>query len=143
MQLSLKLSALFVTLIGVVTAAPHPEYVVSDAEMNHWLSTTDAELTYVGKPYHPLSPREAQNTRVVYCNTRNFNVCGGSCTVYNGGATCLSAPGTQCLFATQNVGFCDRGGCGGSCNQFSSCGTRLDNGFCWTPGTASITVGPN
>lgn len=77
---------------------------------------------------------------VTYCSSRTQNVCGGACTVYNGGATCLAAPGTKCLAATNNVGFCDRGGCGGSCNQLSSCGTRLDNGFCFTPGTASIIV---
>ncbi|KAJ3826849.1 hypothetical protein F5880DRAFT_1541559 [Lentinula raphanica] len=78
---------------------------------------------------------------VVYCNTKTVNVCGGSCTVYNGGAKCLNAPGTNCLSATNNVGFCDRGGCGGSCNQFSTCGTRMDDNFCYTPGTNSINVG--
>ena len=106
----------------------------------HWIKTTDAELTVIGEPINPLAPRSAQNTMVTYCNPRIDNICGGSCSVYNGGATCLAAPGTSCLAATNNVGFCDRGGCGHSCNQLSTCGTRLDNGFCYTPGTQSILV---
>ena len=114
--------------------------IVSDSELLTWLSTTDAELTFVGAPINPLAPRSAQNTMVTYCNKRSNNVCGGSCTVYNGGAACLDAPGTSCLAAPHNFAFCDRGGCGGSCNQLSSCGTRLDNGFCYTPGTRSILV---
>lgn len=77
---------------------------------------------------------------VVYCSSRSNNVCGGACTVYNGGATCLDAPDTKCLMASANVAFCDRSGCGGDCNQLSSCGTRLDNNFCYTPGTKSIIV---
>ena len=106
----------------------------------HWIANTDAELTFIGKPLNPLAPRSAQDTMVTYCSHRVDNVCGGPCTVYNGGATCLTAPGTNCLAATTNVGFCDRAGCGHSCNQLSTCGTRLDNNFCFTPGTASILV---
>ncbi|KAI0739157.1 hypothetical protein C8Q80DRAFT_1222341 [Daedaleopsis nitida] len=108
--------------------------------MMHWLATTNAELTFIGKPINPLAARSAQTTIVTYCSQRIDNVCGGACTVYNGNHACLNAPNTNCLSATTNVGFCDRGGCGGSCNQFSTCGTRLDNGFCFTPGTASILV---
>ena len=108
--------------------------------MAHWLANTDAELTFLGEPINPLASRSAENTMVTYCNKRVNNVCGGSCTVYNGGAACLDAPGTSCLAATHNVGFCDRGGCGHSCNQLSTCGTRLDNGSCFTPGTQSILV---
>ena len=115
-------------------------YLVSHDEMMHWIKTTDADLTFIGEPINPLAPRSAQNTMVTYCNTRIDNICGGSCSVYNGGATCIAAPGTSCLAATNNVGFCDRGGCGHSCNQLSTCGTRLDNGFCYTPGTQSILV---
>jgi len=110
--------------------------------MSHWLANTEAKLTFIGKPMNPLSPRAAQDTTVTYCSDRIANFCGGACTVYTGGATCLAAPNTNCLAATNNVGFCDRGGCGGSCNQLETCGTTLDNGFCYTPGTASIAVGP-
>ena len=106
----------------------------------HWIATTDAELTFVGEPINPLTPRSAQITTVTYCNKRINDVCGGSCTVYSGGAACLDAPGTNCLSATNNVGFCDRGGCGHSCNQLSTCGTHLEKGFCFTPGTQSILV---
>ena len=111
--------------------------------MMNWLATTDAKLTYVGKPVNPLASRAAQDIMVTYCDSRSANVCGGTCVVYNGGATCIEASGTECLSATGNVGFCDRGGCGGSCNQLSTCGTRLDNDFCATPGTASINVPPS
>ncbi|EPT00543.1 hypothetical protein FOMPIDRAFT_1122259, partial [Fomitopsis schrenkii] len=120
---------------------------VSRDDMMNWLRTTDANLTFVGEPIpgvnapEGLASRDAQNTMVTYCTTRNDDVCGGTCAVYNGGPTCLSAPGTNCLSATNNVGFCDRSGCGHSCNQLSSCGTHLDSGFCYTPGTRSILVG--
>ncbi|KAH9913761.1 uncharacterized protein B0H18DRAFT_960153 [Fomitopsis serialis] len=116
--------ATFAALVAVVAAVPSPEVTTqlfTQEEMIAWLKTTDAELT--------LSATLSQN------------VCGGSCTVYNGSAKCLNAPDTQCLAATNNVGFCDKGGCGGSCNQLSTCGTHLDNGYCYTPGTKSINVG--
>ena len=118
--------------------------VTSIEQFKDWLANTDAKITYVGEPLgdlSTLSKRAALNTIVTYCSSKIDDLCGGSCTVYNGGSTCLSAPNTKCLSATNNVGFCDRGGCGGSCNQFSSCGTRLQNNFCYTPGTASILVG--
>ncbi|KAI5831844.1 hypothetical protein K523DRAFT_345779 [Schizophyllum commune Tattone D] len=117
--------------------------------MLHWLQTSDAELTFIGEPIpgvnapedHALDRRAALNTVVTYCNKRVNDVCGGACTVYNGQAKCLYAPGTNCLAATNNVGFCAGGSCGGGCNQLSTCGTRLGNGYCWTPGTNSIVVG--
>ena len=116
-------------------------YVISDAEMAHWLATTDAKLTFVGPPLNALSTQAAQSTTVTYCSSRVDNVCGGACTVYTGGPICLAAPSTVCLAATHNVGFCNKGGCGGKCNQYASCGTVLDSGFCYTPGTNSILVG--
>ncbi|KAJ3509170.1 hypothetical protein NLJ89_g5361 [Agrocybe chaxingu] len=143
------LAKLFVlaAMAVVGSASPTPEvvpasFIWTDAEFDHWLATTDAEITYYGNTApNPLAPRAALNTRVTYCSTRIENLCGGACTVYDGGATCLDAPNTNCLAATNNVGFCDRGGCGGSCHQLSTCGTRLDNNFCYTPGTRSIAVG--
>ncbi|KAH9846538.1 hypothetical protein C2E23DRAFT_574230 [Lenzites betulinus] len=136
------LASLTVVATPVPTTPEGESYLVSHAEMMHWLATTDAALTIIGEPINPLAPRSAQNTMVTYCSSRTQNVCGGACTFYNGGATCLNAPDTNCLAATNNVGFCDRAGCGGSCNQLSTCGTRLDNGFCFTPGTRSIIVSP-
>ncbi|KAJ2912386.1 hypothetical protein MD484_g8020, partial [Candolleomyces efflorescens] len=135
--------ALLVTT-AVASPTPVPADVVSNAELDHWLATTDAKLTFITDTdidtTNPLANRAALDTRVVYCSQRTVNVCGGACTVYQGNARCLDAPNTNCLFATTNVGFCDRAGCGGSCNQFSTCGTRLDGGFCYTPGTRSINV---
>ncbi|KAI0355824.1 hypothetical protein OH77DRAFT_1424080 [Trametes cingulata] len=114
-------------------------FVVSQAEMAHWLATTDAVLTFVGEAPNPLA---AQQTTVTYCSFRSGNVCGGECTVYRGGATCLDAPATECLSATADVSFCDRAGCSDLCNQLDSCATRLNDGFCFTPGTESIAVPP-
>ncbi|EJD50741.1 hypothetical protein AURDEDRAFT_57649, partial [Auricularia subglabra TFB-10046 SS5] len=115
--------------------------IMTESEMLTWLSTTSAKLTFIGDPIPKgVSKRVGGNVMVVYCSKRTQNVCGGPCTVYNGGATCLGAPDTNCLSATANVGFCSGSGCGGGCNQFASCGTRLDNNFCFTPGTKSIIV---
>ena len=121
---------------------------MSEDDFKDWLANTDADITYVGEPIDntrrsadpDTSLTKRANVMVTYYTKRTQNVCGGTCTVYNGGPTCLSAPGTSCLSATANVGFCDHGGCSGSCNEFASCGTRLNNNFCFTPGTKSIIV---
>ena len=137
---------------STITSLPITHFVwqsnlISVEQFKHWLATTDADVTFIGEPLgdlSDLSKRNALNTVVTYCNTQNDNVCTGLCTVYNGaGPVCLSAPGTACLFATNDVYFCntDGGECiNGSCNDFSSCGTVLDNGFCSTPNTNSIFV---
>ncbi|EIM85312.1 uncharacterized protein STEHIDRAFT_169287 [Stereum hirsutum FP-91666 SS1] len=165
MQFSTKLSTLFAA-VALVVAVASPTvvkativeqrttsefaardsneittFIVTEAEMKNWIATTDANLTFFGEPItYDIVPRSAQNTIVTYCSSRVGNVCGGQCSVYNGGATCLNAPDTQCLSATNNVGFCNTSGCGGICNQFSTCGVRLENNFCDTPGTESIIV---
>ncbi|KDR65941.1 hypothetical protein GALMADRAFT_1362442, partial [Galerina marginata CBS 339.88] len=117
-----------------------PSYLISVDKFNHWLATTDADITFIGEPINPLTPRAALDIMVTYCTARSADVCGGSCIVYNGGPACLAAPGTNCLAATANVGFCDRENCGNSCNSLDSCGTPLTNGFCFTPGTQGINV---
>ncbi|TRM60421.1 hypothetical protein BD626DRAFT_549727 [Schizophyllum amplum] len=157
MHFQLHLAAILALVVATAASptTPEPEIAttfLSEAEMIHWLQTTDAELTFIGEPIPgvnvpalddaDLARRAALSTTVVYCNRRVNGVCGGACTTYNGGAKCLNAPDTQCLHATHNVGFCAGKGCGGGCNQFSSCGTKLDGGFCYTPGTNSIVVGP-
>lgn len=114
---------------------------MSVAEMKNWLSTTSANLTFIGEPIESLGLSPFVTT-VTYCSTDTAGLCSGPCTVYTGGATCLNAPGTNCLSATTNVAFCDHAGCTGSCNVFDSCGTKLNNGFCATPGTKSISVPP-
>lgn len=113
--------------------------VVSVAEMKNWLATTDANLTFIGEPIENLGISPFVTT-VTYCSTRAGSLCSGPCTVFTGSNVCLNAPDTNCLSATGNVAFCDHAGCSGSCNNFNSCGTRLDNGFCATPGTKSISV---
>ncbi|TFK64314.1 hypothetical protein BDN72DRAFT_881575 [Pluteus cervinus] len=136
-------SALFAGLTFQTVNALPTSLVTTPAQLTKWISTTNANLTFTGNPINttkPLSKRQAQNVQVVYCDTKIGDSCGGNCVVYNGPNTCLDAPSTNCLMATADVGFCDRGGCGGSCNQFSSCGSTLNNGFCSTPGTASILV---
>ncbi|KAG6809748.1 hypothetical protein H0H92_014883 [Tricholoma furcatifolium] len=149
MYFSSLTSAIILAFASIAKCSPTAESPVSYQtieQFNEWLSTTDATITFVGEPIDKargvtLESRSALNTMVTYCTQRSGNICSGTCTVYNGGAACLSAPGTNCLSATNNVAFCDRGGCGGSCNNFANCGTRLDNNFCYTPGTNSIAVG--
>ncbi|KAG9223757.1 hypothetical protein CCMSSC00406_0004902 [Pleurotus cornucopiae] len=113
--------------------------VISEAELDHWLQTTNANLTFTGQSGKNPLRRDGQ-VRVVHCTNRQGPVCGGNCDVFEGTNTCIEASGTNCIMATANVAFCDRGGCGGSCNFIDSCGTRLDNNFCATPGTKSILV---
>ncbi|KAF8546825.1 hypothetical protein OG21DRAFT_1517871 [Imleria badia] len=117
-----------------------PMSIMSDEEMAYWIAHTDAQLTFIGDSINPLSSRSALTTTVTYCSTRIDNVCGGRCTVYTGSATCLNAPDTNCLAATKNVGFCNKSGCSGNCNQLSDCGVRMGSGYCYTPGTNSIAV---
>ncbi|KAH6910904.1 hypothetical protein BKA70DRAFT_1219990 [Coprinopsis sp. MPI-PUGE-AT-0042] len=114
------------------------EGIVTNEELDHWIATTDAKLTFVGS--NERSGVGIQAIRVVYCNRRMGNLCGGACTIYEGGTKCLEAPGTQCLFATGNVRVCDRVGCGGLCSVIDDCSTLLENNFCWTPGAVSINV---
>ncbi|KAG6848741.1 hypothetical protein H0H93_014454 [Arthromyces matolae] len=141
-------SAIVLALSMVTNGSPTDSFAGYQtlSQFNEWLSTTDADVTFIGEPISKaggVTPdsQYALDTIVTYCSKRSGNICGGACTVYNGGAACLSAPKTNCLSATNNVAFCDHGNCGGSCNNFATCGTRLDNGFCWTPGTNSINVG--
>ncbi len=111
---------------------------MSEAEFAHWLATTDADLTFIGERPNPLKPRSAQSTSVTYCTKRVGSLCGGSCNVYSGGATCLAAPNTACVGATHDVAFCDKTGCDGNCALLSTCGAPMGNGFCATPGAQSI-----
>ncbi|TFK64313.1 hypothetical protein BDN72DRAFT_274566 [Pluteus cervinus] len=122
--------------------------ISSTAKIIEWISHTNASLNFIGDLLdlrrdtiaNPLWRRQAQNVQVVYCDTQIGDSCGGTCTVYNGPNICLEASHTSCLMASADVGFCDRDGCGGSCHDLSTCGTALGNGFCSTPGTASISV---
>ena len=118
------------------------QYLTSHEKMTHGFVNTNAELTVTGKQIDPLSLRSvnALTTTVHYCSTRVGGVCGGPCTVYTGGGTCLNAPDTNCLNATNNVAFCDRAGCSSNCRQLSTCATPMDSGFCFTPDTESILV---
>ncbi|KAH9926251.1 uncharacterized protein BXZ73DRAFT_78757 [Epithele typhae] len=141
MLFTTSFAALVVTTLAVLaskgSATPTTSArMVTDSEFLTWLATTDANITYVG----PATSKRAKSVTVTYCTKRSGNVCGGSCQVYSGPDTCLDASGTSCLMASADVSFCDHGGCSGSCNQLSSCGTKLSGGFCDTPGTNSIIV---
>ncbi|KAL1710862.1 hypothetical protein EV121DRAFT_191765 [Schizophyllum commune] len=118
----------------------------------HWLRTTDAELIYIGHPAHEIAEPMDILTRathatgfVTHCNVRTTdNKCGGTCTVYAGGPTCVSAPHTTCYYVSSNfqnaVSACGGPGCTGSCSAYAQCSTRLSDGFCYAPGTQSILV---
>ncbi|KAI0675966.1 hypothetical protein C8Q78DRAFT_1066571 [Trametes maxima] len=132
-------------LSGGFCATPNTNSILVSpayAQMLHWISTTDAELTFVGERPTSLSPRAAQDTVVVSCSTRSGNDCAGPCTVYNGGATCLVARHVNCLFATNDVIFCTDTKCAVDCNALVNCATPLNGGFCATPNTNSILVSP-
>ncbi|KAF7328421.1 hypothetical protein MVEN_02558000 [Mycena venus] len=125
---------------ALTAAAPSiPEGVISIAAMKEWLSTTDVELTYSGLPIEALGVNPLVTT-ITFCSTRTANLCSGPCNVFTGAGVCHATPGTNCLAATTDVSFCDGANCGGSCHTLSACGTRLDNGFCFTPGTNSISL---
>ncbi|KAH9926257.1 uncharacterized protein BXZ73DRAFT_78763 [Epithele typhae] len=149
---SLVIAALATLTIQTASVAPSAEYAVSDSDILTWLATTDAEVIHVGADGESLqSPppppradalaRRQGSVRVVWCDRRSGAVCGGTCRIYTGSATCLNVRGqAACLMASANVAFCDNTSCGGSCNTFARCGTKLDNNFCYTPGTDSINV---
>ena len=118
---------------------------MSYEQMMHWIATTDTELTFVGKPINPLAPRaSAPNTIVTYCSNVNLtaNICIGPCTVSHSDLpVCLNTPDTNCLSATNDVRFCDEVGCSVGCHDLmTECTTPLNNNFCYTPGTSSISV---
>ncbi|KAI0666853.1 hypothetical protein C8Q78DRAFT_1057394 [Trametes maxima] len=144
--------AYLIVVIGDSTAAASGNVTLSETtshrtHLEEWLKTTDARLTSINTPMtslddtHP-APRAALDTVVVYCSKRVGDVCGGECTVYNGSAACLFTPHTQCIWASKDVGFCDKKDCDGNCRTFSGCGTFLRDGFCLALGTRSIVVSP-
>ncbi|KAI0372651.1 hypothetical protein BV20DRAFT_1050542 [Pilatotrama ljubarskyi] len=118
--------------------------IISEAQFAHWLETTDAELTFIGdRPdFTPLARRSSQNNiMVTLCSQRVGNVCGGSCTVFSGtGPSCVDIPRSQCISATDDIGYCDERACDGNCNELADCGTMLNNGFCFTFDTKSIVL---
>ncbi|KAH7103665.1 hypothetical protein BKA62DRAFT_768605 [Auriculariales sp. MPI-PUGE-AT-0066] len=128
------------TRVAAMPTTNETSIIWTHDEFLEWVRTTDSELTFIGEPIAASLAKRQETVQVVYCSLRLGDVCGGPCTVYNGGAICLDAPDTNCLRATSNVAFCSSSGCGGDCNQLETCGTRLNNGFCWTPDTASIAV---
>ena len=101
------------------------------------LKDSGANITFAGD--FPSSDGPTTTT-VTYCSSAVNGVCGGDCTVYTGENTCLHAPSTKCLAATNNVGFCDKKNCKGSCHDLATCGDWMDNNFCYTPGTDSIVL---
>ncbi|KAJ8692904.1 hypothetical protein PTI98_010171 [Pleurotus ostreatus] len=75
MQFTLRLVSV-VALATMVLASPAynrdvEASIVSNAELDNWLRTTDAVLTFTGTAKGPLAKRSALNTRVVYCNRRS------------------------------------------------------------------------
>ncbi|KAI0644259.1 hypothetical protein C8Q79DRAFT_137735 [Trametes meyenii] len=137
-----------IVLPNVLTVLQSVEATYHQTPLETWLRTTNAKLTFINPPpsvldhNHSATPRSALNTIIVYCSKRVGDVCGGECTVYNGSATCLFTPHTQCILASKDIGFCDRKDCDGNCRTFSGCGTFLRDGFCLALGTKSIVVSP-
>ncbi|KAK7014358.1 hypothetical protein R3P38DRAFT_2545534 [Favolaschia claudopus] len=116
-----------------------PAGVVSVAAMKEYIATTDAELTFVGAPIGELGINPLLTT-VTVCSTAAGNLCSGPCTVLTGSARCFETPDTACLSATTNIAFCNQAKCKGKCTPLSSCNKYLGDGFCYTPGTRSISL---
>ncbi|KAH9476456.1 hypothetical protein JR316_0010368 [Psilocybe cubensis] len=129
-------------IAGAVPAPPNNGGIMSLEEMKSWVSALPPdEVTLIGDPFSALSLRSASAVTVTFCSTRSGTTCTGPChTETIAGGTCVEAPNTNCIGATGQVTFCDRAGCGGTCNEINSCGTRLENNFCFTPGTKSIGI---
>ncbi|KJA26586.1 hypothetical protein HYPSUDRAFT_36298 [Hypholoma sublateritium FD-334 SS-4] len=126
--------------------------IVTLAEMKTWVDAQDpTKITLLGDPFaarrNPLHQRDtADMVTVTFCSNSSDTpaaACSPPCTTITAGTACINAPGTTCLFATGQVSFCDETFCSGSCHVFDTCGTALQNGFCATPGTASIGIGLN
>ncbi|KAJ7574051.1 hypothetical protein C8J56DRAFT_1065290 [Mycena floridula] len=102
---STVIAALALIAVGNPTAnearAPteDPCCLITDAQSTRksWLATKDpSDITWIGEPFNPLT-RSAENIIVTFCSNRIDDVCGGPCSVYNGGPTCIDAPNTNCL----------------------------------------------
>ncbi|CAA7264577.1 unnamed protein product [Cyclocybe aegerita] len=142
---AIVLAALAVVGLASPTIEAPASFIMTDAQFKNWLATTDAEITYAGEPPidNPLAERDTQSLQITYCTHRANNICGGRCTVYRGPSpACVDAPDTNCIASTRDVGFCTRKDCHPTCQQLSHCATQLADGFCFTPNTNSIIVGP-
>ncbi|KAI0666859.1 hypothetical protein C8Q78DRAFT_426444 [Trametes maxima] len=150
----LKFAPLYVlaTMSALVVSESSPALpgnnVLTDAEFDNWLATTDANLTFIGDAepralINPFGRRATTKTRVTMCDKQVGSVCGGTCTIYKGGPACVGAQGIACIAATANVGFCTLSGCNGNCSNLNQCAVPLGDGFCGTPGAASIVVPAN
>src|ERR1700735_252035 len=67
--------------------------LITPEQFKDWLQNTDANITYIGKrvDLDDLTKRDALDTMVTYCTDRIDTICGGSCSVFNGGSTCINA----------------------------------------------------
>ncbi len=133
--------------------------IVSLVEMKAWVDAQDpSSITLLGDPFAALlrsplrvAPRAEARlqslpnevTVTFYSTLTNVSTCLAPCTtITTGGAACINAPNTSCLFATSDLAFYGGVACEGICNGLATCGVRLEGGFCATPGTQSISVTP-
>ncbi|TCD68005.1 hypothetical protein EIP91_011674 [Steccherinum ochraceum] len=133
-------------------AAENSNAINTRQDLLRWIATTSSELTFIGDPIEGPSPypkradADALDVLLIYCSVYSGTSCQGPCTVYRGGAGCIETPSTNCLKASANVSFCFLGGCQtgdpnvAQCHVLSSCGTKADDGFCFTPNTTSVNV---
>ncbi|CAA7261334.1 unnamed protein product [Cyclocybe aegerita] len=116
-------------------------FITSNTEFDHWLATTEANITWVGgKAPNPLAPRSASDTTVAYCNELVDGRCQGYCNVFTGSGVCINTPfAITCIYASNNVFWCDNLECTGSCAFTANC-HRIPGGFCYTPNANSINI---
>ncbi|KAF5336493.1 hypothetical protein D9611_006745 [Ephemerocybe angulata] len=89
-NMKLRATALSIVAITRVTAVPTAESAGpwSNAQLDHWIATTEAKLTFIGVEDRSVNPlkgidqdsqtsSDAVAIRVVYCSQRSGNTCAG------------------------------------------------------------------
>ncbi|TFK71106.1 hypothetical protein BDN72DRAFT_488162 [Pluteus cervinus] len=151
-------SALFAGLtFQTINAAPSTNVnargiggsILTTTQMLKWITTTDANLTYINTPpeVEPFSKRQDQQLPVVIvvsCTEQVNNTCGGACTIMRGSGapTCLNTPGANCVLATADFQLCTGSACDGTCTSLTECidDETTFEGFCAIPGTNSLSL---
>ncbi|TFK71107.1 hypothetical protein BDN72DRAFT_895953 [Pluteus cervinus] len=123
--------------------------VISFDQILTWITTTDANLTFIDDPPFAIKPfpkrqeEEVALAVVILCTEQVNDGCSGDCTIHTAGGGfsggCASVPGTNCILATTDLQFCTGTACTGTCNSLADCGDILSDGFCATPGTNTIS----
>jgi len=152
LSMQFRFSALTSTVVAALSSVTHAasgavdtsiSIAASHEEIFNWISTTDANLTFVGKSLTEVTPLD---TIIISCTDFIFRrYCGGQCIVHIRMETAACIPLTStaaCLRATPDllVASCTSRNCA-DCIPLATCGVRLEEGYCFAPNTHSIRIG--